>query len=466
MMPHSTEFLCHATSGHLWRGHHGAFTGVSIDTRSLTQGNIFFCIRGPRFDGHQFAAQAAERGASALVIDEDAQRVALEALGHLDIPVVVVNDTIAALGALAAAVRRQVDVQLVGLTGSSGKTTTKAFVAAVLESVGPTLATEGNLNNHLGVPLTLMKLNPSHRYAVIEMGMNAPGEIEYLARLAQPTLGVVTTIGAAHLEGVGDLAGVARAKGELLRSLDGHGWAIYPSNIVEKDILTDGLSAPSVTVGYDSSDDLRIVALEPNQDGTTARVDVQGQIYEVHVRLPGVYNLHNALLALAVAHILALDLEVAIEAIGEVRPLPLRSEWRVSPRGVSALLDCYNANPQSMAVALAHFTSEFPTGVVVLGDMLELGAMAEDAHRSVGQWLATHARDIHLVAIGSLGRLIADAALSAGLPSAQVVACSRVEDAHGTLENHHHLGRTLMFKGSRGAGLERCWHRLISSEEA
>ena len=227
MTQRTTQFLCDATGGELIHGVHCSLDSVSIDTRTLESNAAFFCLKGPNFDGHRFAANAVERGASVIVVE----RNAVEGLGRLASlgTVVAVDDTEKALGLFASAWRDLHNVTIVGLTGSSGKTTTKELIAAVLSCAGATLATEGNLNNHLGVPLTLLRLTPAHRYAVIEMGMSDFGEIAYLASLAKPDIGVVTTVGRAHTEGVGSLDGVAQAKGELLSALATDGLGIIPA---------------------------------------------------------------------------------------------------------------------------------------------------------------------------------------------------------------------------------------------
>ena len=465
-MQHSTQDLCAAVNGTLVAGEHTTFRGVSIDTRTIDVDNAFFCIRGPRFDGHKFAADAVQSHARVIVVDQETLSDDPYELKKLSASIVGVENTVEALGDFAAAVRRGHDIFVIGLTGSSGKTTTKEFIRAILECAGPTLATLGNLNNHLGVPLTLLRLDHSHRYAVIEMGMNAPGEIDVLARIAAPDVGVVTTVGRAHLEGVGSIEGVARAKGELLDAIPEDGVAIFPSNVVHKDTLTRGLSAPTFTVGLDATDTIRVIDIETTATGSRAVLEIDGQTHELSIRLTGRYNVMNALLALGVARTVGVDVSTALDALARVEPPAMRSEVKQTPNGNTVVLDCYNANPQSMAAAVSHFASWAPNGVVVLGDMLELGDTAQEAHLELGRALREWSKDLYLVAVGPLGRFIADGAIQAGLSASQITHVPDTERAIPAVRVHHDAGRTILLKASRGVRLERVWDALSTEGEA
>ena len=364
------------------------------------------------------------------------------------------------MGRIALAARVRFSGPVVGLTGSSGKTTTKEFIAAVLRTAGPTLATRGNLNNHLGVPLTLLRLAPEHQYAVVEMGMNAPGEITCLADMVRPDIGVITSVGAAHLEGLGSIEAVARAKGELMRYLGPGGLAVIPSNVPHSWVLTSGLRAPLLTVGERPSDDVSLIRGREAPSGAVGVIAVEGERYPVSLRLAGRHNLQNALLAVAVGHQLGIDPGDAIAALEQVMPPRLRGELRQLPDGGEVMLDCYNANPQSMSAALQTFNERAPDGLLVLGDMLELGAGATDAHSALGRVVAALPGEPIFIGVGPLTRHAVEAARAAGMPPTRALAVSNSDDAAEVASSYRDGGRPMLLKGSRGMALERIYDVL------
>ncbi len=447
----STRGLCSATAGHLTSGFHQDLSGVSIDSRSLQQGEAFFCLRGPNFDGHDFVRVAVSKGANAIVVDK---RGARELSGlNASVALIVVQDTVHALGHYARSHRAGLDTIVVGITGSSGKTTTKEMLAAVLKCGGKTLATAGNLNNHLGVPLTLLRLTPEHRFAVIEMGMNARGEIAWLCGLSRPTVGVITTVGPAHLEGLGTVRNVAAAKGELLLSLPDHGLAVMPSDVEWPWVLTRGARAPLMCVGEGPTDEVRLTGAKETATGTAGWVHVGDEKYRLKLKMAGRHNLRNALLAIGAGAALGVDVEEAVEALGAVQPPKWRGEVRRLHDGGRVVCDFYNANPQSMQAAIRTFLKRSPDGLLVLGDMLELGEDARIAHELVGRFAVMEgARSI--IGVGRLSAYLVQAARRAGLPVAKAISVHDADEAAQVMIRLRRKGQHVLLKASRGVALE------------
>lgn len=441
-------------------GEHRPLGSVSIDSRTLSPDSTFFCIRGPRFDGHDFALPAVDAGARVVVCEgPSARRVAATLSGRAT--VVAVPDTVRILGLLASRHRVHFEGTVVGITGSSGKTTTKELVAAVLGTAGPVLKTTGNLNNHLGLPLTLLGLGRHHRFAVLEMGMSAVGEIAWLAELARPRIGLITSVGAAHLMTLGDVRTVAQAKGELLRALPPNGLGIIPSDVAWPWVLTRGVQAPLMTVGRGPTDEVRLTGAREGKQGAVGTVHVDGRAHALRLRLTGEHNLRNALLAIAAGRALGVDPAVAVEALGAVEPPAMRGEIRRLADGTPVVLDCYNANPQSMVASLEAFVRRAPHGIAILGDMLELGPGAAFAHAAIGRTLGRLAPTVALIAVGRFAQDMVAAAREAGTTYA--VAAPDAEAAAGVLYDRVLDGRPILLKGSRGMRLERVWNALSAS---
>ncbi|MGB5132737.1 MAG: UDP-N-acetylmuramoyl-tripeptide--D-alanyl-D-alanine ligase, partial [Steroidobacteraceae bacterium] len=331
------------TAGRL-AGADAAFDGESIDSRTLKRGELFFALRGERFDGHTFIATVAGQGAAGAVVER-----------ALDAPLaqVVVKDSVAALAALALDWRGRSGATVVGVGGSNGKTTTKELLASILAGAGPTLATRGNLNNHLGVPLTLMRLDSAHRFAVIEMGANHPGEIAALAAIARPAIALVTNAGDEHLEGFGDLAGVAKAEGEMFAALGAEGIAV-----INADDPFNGLwqqmarGARPVRFGIEAPADVRATdikgGIESGAFVTLFTLAVAGEQARVRLRLAGRHNVMNALGAAAAAHAAGVPLPAIVAGLERVKPVNGRLQLKAGPRGSWLIDDSYNANPSSV----------------------------------------------------------------------------------------------------------------------
>ncbi|MFZ4736383.1 MAG: UDP-N-acetylmuramoyl-tripeptide--D-alanyl-D-alanine ligase [Bradymonadia bacterium] len=458
MMGLTASVLAQLVGGRIAAGHDCALGPASIDSRSVEPAGTFFCIRGPRFDGQDFARVAHEKGASTLVVRESGLPHLPAELRDGRCTVVAVGEPERALVEGAREARRRFRGEVIGVTGSSGKTTTKDQLAAVLGTRGTTLATRGNQNNQLGLPLTLLRLTEDTRFAVIEMGMNSPGEIALLAAWAQPRIGVITSVGAAHLEGVGSLSNVAREKGALFQALPLDGLAFMPEHIEFPWIVTRGLHAALETVGRGPGRGVRLLTAREDTHGAVGRVRLGARTWTLSLQTPGAHTLENALLALAVGRALGVDIAPALAALAAMPPSAMRGEIRTLADGRRVLLDCYNANPQSMRAALRSFRQRAPHGLLVLGDMLELGPASVQAHAEIGHTLGDFGGA--LLGVGPLSRALVDAARASGLDAGRA---RWVADAAAALDEVRALaapGGWTLLKGSRGMGLERIWTGL------
>jgi UDP-N-acetylmuramoyl-tripeptide--D-alanyl-D-alanine ligase len=371
------------------------FDGVSTDTRSIRDGELFFALQGPNFDGHDYVDRAKARGAAGAVVSR---------LLNDDFAQIQVDDPKLALGRFGAAWRSSMNVRVVGITGSNGKTTLKELVAACLNTAAPTLATQGNLNNDIGMPLMLTRIRKEHQFAVLEMGANHAGEIAYLVALAKPDVVVLTNAGAAHLEGFGSIEGVAHAKGEILQDKDRPDFAIlnadddyysYWASLVE-DVQT-------VSFGFSASADVRADDIAAGSAGSRFKLHLPQSTLSIMLPLPGVHNVRNACAAAAVATALAIDGQQIKLALEGVTPVKGRLQPLSGRNGCTLFDDSYNANPLSVRAA-----AEFLAGIggkswLVLGDMKELGEGAKELHREVGASARTSGID-RLFALGDLSK--------------------------------------------------------------
>ncbi len=377
-----------------------SFSGISIDTRSLRDGELFFALTGPNFDGHDYVAAAEKKGAAAAVVSD---------LIKSDISQIQVDDAKLALGRLGAACRDKARARVVGITGSNGKTTLKELVAACLSSAAPTLATAGNLNNEIGMPLMLSRIEAEHEYAVIEMGANHAGEIAYLVSLASPDVVVITNAGAAHLEGFGSIEGVAKAKGEILQNPTRPSFAVlnaddqyfgYWQSLVE--------DVEMLSFGFCERADVRASNIVTKANHSTFRLCISGVEVSVNLPLPGEHNVRNACAAAAVATVLGLDIEQIKAALQGVAPVSGRLQALRGVNGSTLFDDSYNANPLSVTAAADFIAGLDGQSWLVLGDMKELGANAKEMHGEVGASARASGVD-RLFALGDLAKFAAEA---------------------------------------------------------
>ncbi len=419
------------------------FAVVSTDSRSMPAEALFVALRGERFDAHGFLDQALGAGAGGLVVSRAPATLP-------DVPVWLVDDTLHALGELAHAHRSRFDIPLLGLTGSAGKTTTKEMLRAMLAS-RRALVTAGNLNNLVGVPLTLFNLEASHQAAVVEMGMNRFGEIARLTQIAAPTLGLITNIGEAHLAELGGIEGVLRAKTELAREMRPGAPIVLNADDPLLRRFGHGAQRPVVWFG------LQVGATVYAKDVTEAGLD--GQTFtlvtpageaRVRMRLPGEHNLRNALGAAAAALEMGTGFDDIVCGLESVAPFSMRTEVVAGPNGSRIISDCYNANPTSMREAVRLLQSARSGGriAVVLGDMLELGEFSERYHRELGELIAAVGPD-RLWAVGRWAGVVAGAAGNVTASTADDPAAV-VDDVRAWLSP----GDTVLVKGSRGVRLD------------
>ena len=380
------------------------FTAVSTDTRTLGPGALFVALKGPNFDGHQFVAMAKDKGAVAALVDHELA---------VDLPQVVAADPLAALSEFARDWRSRFSFPVIGITGSNGKTTTKEIAAAILTPLGPTLVTRGNLNNHIGVPLTLLGLEPTHRFAVIEMGANHLREIEHLASLSQPTIGLVTNAGAAHLEGFGSLDGVAEGKGEMFRALRPDGTAVINADDRYLEFWRESRGCERVlTFGLEAPADFTARGVRNISDENGFRFEFElvtpaGTAPAV-LQLAGMHNLRNALGAAAATYAAGATVQQIVQGLASMKPVSGRLEMKPALQGAFLIDDSYNANPSSMKAgidALRGFTGE---RWMVLGEMRELGVTSDELHAEVGRY-ARAAGIVRLFGVGAGAKHATDA---------------------------------------------------------
>jgi UDP-N-acetylmuramoyl-tripeptide--D-alanyl-D-alanine ligase len=453
-------------------------SGVATDSRAAGPGLIFFALKGERVDGHEYLAKAAAAGAVAAVVRDKAR---IPSSVSKSAVLLRTPDTTTALGQLAAMVRKRVAPVLAAVTGTSGKTTVKELLRSALVAAAgdpaKVLSTSGNLNNHVGLPLTLLSMGPETRLAVVEMGASAPGEIEYLTALAKPDVGVVTMAGAAHLEGFGSLAGVAKAKGELYLGLSRGAVAVVNSH--DGPMVERGLRFPGNKLYFGLADLPGPVSRGRRRRSGLAEPQVRAAILRtqglagqrlslsgpglgaegltVDLKLPGRHNALNAAAAAAAALAMGLEWEAIGRGLAEAGPVAGRLAPSKGVAGYRLIDDSYNANPDSMAAALEFLTSLTGTKAAILGDMLELGEESEAAHRRIGS-LAS--RLDHLALVGPAARLIGEAALSAGLPSGRAGFFDDALKAAAWAAKAVQPGAAILIKGSRAMGLERAVARL------
>ncbi|WP_432699120.1 UDP-N-acetylmuramoyl-tripeptide--D-alanyl-D-alanine ligase [Kluyvera cryocrescens] len=414
---------------------------VTTDTRKITPGCLFVALKGERFDAHDFAQTAKDAGAGALLVS---RKLAI------DLPQLVVSDTRLAFGELAAWVRKQVPARVVALTGSSGKTSVKEMTAAILAQCGNTLYTAGNLNNDIGVPMTLLRLTPEHQFAVIELGANHQGEIAWTVSLTRPEAALVNNLAAAHLEGFGSLAGVAKAKGEIFSGLseggiailnaDNNDWANWQQIIGDRTVWR---FSPTAEGSDFSASDIRITA-----QGTVFTLHTPNGSAEVLLPLPGRHNIANALAATALATAVGADLNAVKAGLAQLKAVPGRL-FPVHLSETQLLLDdSYNANVGSMTAAV-QVLSEMPGyRVLVVGDMAELGAESEACHIQVGEAAKAAGID-RVLSVGHLSQAISDASGAGEHFTDKVSAIARLN----TLIKEHKT-ITILVKGSRSAAME------------
>ncbi|HWL91897.1 MAG TPA: UDP-N-acetylmuramoyl-tripeptide--D-alanyl-D-alanine ligase [Phycisphaerae bacterium] len=424
---------------------------VCTDTRSLQDESLFFAIKGENFDGHDFVAQALEGGATAAVV-KDARRFdeKLRAAGRL----VEVDDTILALGRLAGWYRRQIPAEVIAVLGSNGKTTTKDMIHAVLSSKKSGKAAAASFNNAVGVPLTLLSVEPSDQYVVVEMGTNHPGEIAQLARIALPDMAVVTSIGEEHLEGFGDISAVAAEEFSFLPYLEGRAFvAVSDQAVTYAPTQSKGQTARTMIVyGLSETADVRATDLKQTADSLSFRVNGRS---EFRISLLGAHNVVNALAAIAIGNRFRLENADIALALSTCKGPKMRMQAR-QIGSLYLINDAYNANPASMRVAMDAMDNLPRQGrrVLILGDMRELGNQSTRCHQRVGRDAGSSSANV-IIAVGSMARVMADGATSAAGMGKRIYPFPTVDALANKLPDLLEPGDNVLLKASRGTQLER-----------
>ena len=449
------EELCEWTGGEILRGRpEDRFTGTGIDSREVGDGDLFVAIVGPNHDAHGFVGDVLTKGVAGALVQSDRLEETLPRNGGF---LVHVADTTRALADLARGHRRTFDGPVIGITGSNGKTTTKELCADILSGCGPTLATRGNLNNQFGVPLTLLRREDEHVRCVVEMGMNHRGEIAALAAIAEPTIGILTNVGTAHIEFLGSREAIAEEKGDLLAALPEAGVAVVGRDQPLAFVQSERTRARVMSFGRDPAADLRASEIRFLEEGAFAFV-LETPMGRAEVRVPGLAEtiVENALAASGGALAAGASLEDVVRGLARHAGVPGRMQPRSLPGDVHAIDDSYNANPQSMQNALETLARLETSGrrIAVLGQMGELGDEAEQAHYELGQLAGRLSLD-GLYLIGPWAEEIARGAREAGLDDDDIVHAEDHERLAEELARTIAKGDRLLVKGSRAARMER-----------
>ena len=430
---------------------------VSTDSRTLEPGALFVALKAER-DGHDYAAIAGGKGASALLVER--------AVPGVPLPQIVVLDTTHALGDVARFVRDAFAGPVVGLTGSVGKTTTKEMIATVLEADFSVLKSAANHNNEIGVPQTIFDLTPAHTALVLEMGMRGPGQISRLAEIGAPTIGVVTGVGLSHIELLHSRENIARAKGELFALLPPDGLAIYPAADDFAMALRERFAGKAFSCALDTPADIRATDLVRHENGWRFAAETPWGRTKIFLPSPGRFNVLNALFAVAVGGHLGLPLDTIARSLARWTPPPMRMETIATPAGITVLSDAYNAAPDSMAGALETL-SETPVGqggkrIAVLGEMRELGEWAGEAHSTIGRLVAKLSPDM-LVLVGPMAGRIGAAARVGGFDAGRIHAFETAAEAAPLVRAVVQSGDVVLVKGSRAMQMEQVVHRLTEA---
>jgi UDP-N-acetylmuramoyl-tripeptide--D-alanyl-D-alanine ligase len=437
-----------ATNGSLKKGDPNApINGISTDSRTLKNGDLFVALIGERFDAHDFAVNVIEQGAMGVVLSHEVQ-----GLDELKTNIIMVKDTTKALGDIARYYKNKFNITVIGITGSNGKTTTKDMASSILSEKFSVLKSEGNLNNTIGLPLTLFRLSSLYNLAVLEMGISIPGEMSQLVDIAEPKVAVITNVSSTHLEFLGSIDGVGKEKQILVESAESavlnidDPYVSRMSNVVRGDVIFYGIDNPADVTAKD---------LVLDQDG---RPEFTISVNNAHerIKLPSVgrHNVYNALAAISVGVMFGIGLDSIKVSLESYRQTSMRMQ-RLVIDGITIINDTYNSNPVSMRVAVDLLKSLKSDGkkVMVVGDMLELGEQSEELHDATGKYIGTSGVSEILVTVGNRAVRIAESALEAGIKN--VVACKTNSEAVEYLRKKLNKGDLLLIKGSRGMKMEQ-----------
>ena len=423
------------------------FEGVTTDSRKITNGMLFVALKGENFNGEDFAAEALRKGATAVLVSKNFNK-------NLDGIILKVDDTLKAYRQIAGAWRNRFDIPVIAVTGSNGKTTTKDLTAAALNGLGHVQKTSGNFNNEVGVPMTLLELDERHTAAVVEIGMRGLGQIEILAQVVKPTIGIVTNVSETHIELLGSIENIARAKGELVEAIQSGGTIILNADNRHtagmKNLAGDGVRVLTYSLEKDADFVAKNILI--GSVSTEFTLCYRGEEFDFEIPMLGRHNVSNALGAIAAGLTCGLDAEEIQRGISTLTTTKMRFEV-IRRDGLTIVNDAYNASPASMKVAIKT-TSEIYSGrlIAVLGDMMELGEISEQVHREIGAELVENKFDM-LITLGALGKFIAAGARDAGLKN--VYSFDTHEDAAKKILELVRDGDTILFKASHVMHMEK-----------
>ncbi len=458
MRPLSLKQIAAWCGGELEERYHDIWvTGVTTDSREIEPGQLFIPLAGTRVDGHTFIPRAMGSGAAGVLTAKEP----LEG-----VPSIRVRDTLEAFGKLAAAYRASLPVKVLAITGSVGKTTTKEMLAAILRTCFQVTWTEGNHNNNLGLPMTIMDIEPYTEYAVLEMGMNHAGEISYLTKIARPDLAIFTNIGTMHIEHLGSREGILRAKMEILEGMDSDGIVIMNGDEPLLWDLRDSMALRHHYFGIENERcDVRAVEVSPHEDGVHFTVEGSGKRLPVFVPVIGNHTVYNALAAITAASLLGVHGEEIVKGLADFRNTGMRQRI-FEQNGYTLIDDCYNAGPESMAAALDVLAACPCKGrrIAVLGDMMELGSVSSAEHYRVGRLAAEKKIDL-VLAYGACAPRVASGAVTGGVPPDKAIAYDDQDQMIHELRARARPGDVLLFKGSRGMKMERVLQQFLVEYE-
>ncbi len=432
------------------------FSGICTDSRQLKERNLFVALKGDNYDGHAFSAKALELGAAVIIVSDES-KLDLEKIKNKG-AVIKVADTLEAIGDLAHYWRNKFSIPVIGLTGSSGKTTTKEMMAAIVGRQKNILRTEGNLNNLIGLPMTIFGLTKDHEVAILEMGTNTPGEIKRLTQIAAPDIGVITNIGPAHLEGFGSIEGVRKEKGDLFAHMNKNGIAVVNMDDENINIIAETWKGQRISFGMSPSADVCVRKIEKiGPKGMRFQLMIAGKEYKAETKIAGLQSVvYNAMAAVAVAQALGIKHETILEGLASFQPVAGRMEIIKLKNGAYLINDSYNANPASTREALMTL-KELKNGhnsYAFLGDMLELGEEAPEMHRKVGMLAAVTGVNT-LFLRGDFSDATATGAAEGGMPSDKIKYLLDTENDLLPLKENLKKGDWILVKGSRRMKMEK-----------
>lgn len=461
------EEVIKATNGKLLQGDMKQyFTGISTDSRRIKEGELFIALKGPKFNGHNFAMEALEKKAGGVIIEEE-RAYDFRWDIYQKKTVIVVKDTLRALGDVARYRRRKYGATVIAVTGSNGKTTTKEMISACLESTMPVLKTEGNLNNLIGLPLNLLRLTGKEKAAVIEMGMNVPGEIKRLTEIAEPDIGLITNIEKVHLEGLGDIERVKHEKGDLFRGMSKDGTILVNQDDPRVVELSNEFEGRRITFGIEKEAD--IMAKDIKFRGTSGMeftLVTESGTENFFIPLLGRHLIPNALCAIGISKLFHIEIENIKKVLENFKPFQMRMEVIHLDREITLINDAYNASPKSMAYALETVSNLKGKGraIAVLGDMLELGDFTGEAHRVIGELIGRLSIDF-LLAMGDQSPILVESAIRNGLLPENAKIVEEYHEAIKILREIIRPGDWILVKGSRRMAMEMIVKGLLDKGE-